>query len=403
MRKPLLALAVALTLGGAQAAEPPANTDRDVVTAGANAFGVDLYRDLASKDGANLFISPTSISTALAMVYAGANGQTAADIAKTMHYDLPADRFHAASGDLLKSMQIKAEGRRLAVANALWVEKSYVLSPAYLALTEKHYGAGVKKMDFSKPTQAVGTINKWVSDNTEQKIKNLFSPSDVTAATRLVLTNTVYLKADWADPFKKSATHDAPFHLSGDKSVTAPMMSQQRRYLYAKADGAQMLSIPYQGDELSFVIVLPDAADGLGAIEKTLSPAQVSSWQSALKSGGGALVNLQMPRLKFEAKYPLEEPLTKLGMAKAFSNQADFSGMSPKGDLKIDKVVHQTYLAVDETGTEAAAATGAIMATAAMRPDTPIKFHADHPFLFWIEDKRSGAILFMGRVTDPAA
>ena len=403
MRKPLLALAVALTLGGAQAAEPPANTDRDVVTAGANAFGVDLYRDLASKDGANLFISPTSISTALAMVYAGANGQTAADIAKTMHYDLPADRFHAASGDLLKSMQIKAEGRRLAVANALWVEKSYVLSPAYLALTEKHYGAGVKKMDFSKRTQAVGTINKWVSDNTEQKIKNLFSPSDVTAATRLVLTNTVYLKADWADPFKKSATHDAPFHLSGDKSVTAPMMSQQRRYLYAKADGAQMLSIPYQGDELAFVIVLPDAVDGLGAIEKKLSAAQLSSWQGALKSSS-ALVNLQIPKLKFQAKYPLEQPLKQLGMANAFSDQADFSGMSAKRDLKIDKVIHQTYLAVDETGTEAAAATGVTMAlTAAMPVDMPIMFHADHPFLFWIEDKRSGAILFMGRVTDPAA
>ena len=375
--------------------------DQAAVVDGNNAFAVDLYGQLRKQNG-NLFFSPESISTAFAMAYAGARGSTASEMAATFHFTLPPDRLHPAMGDLLSSLNSDHPGYQLHVADALWAEKDFNFLDDFLKLTASDYGAGFNRVDFKgAPEAARGTINQWVEQKTEDKIKDLLPAGSITAATRLVLTNAIYFKGDWQSPFQKASTADEDFHLSTAQTVKAPLMHLTARFNYLNGGSFQALDIPYKSGELSMVVLLPNDADGLPALEKSLTAAALKQWVGQLR--GGSRIILTLPKFKMTQKFQLDKTLSDLGMTQAFQKgAADFSGMTGKRDFWISAAIHKAYIDVDEEGTEAAAATGIVMRpSAVMRVQPPIVFRADHPFLFLIRDNKSGGILFMGRVTDP--
>ncbi len=379
--------------------------DQAEVVKGSNAFAVDLYAQLRSQSG-NLFFSPESISTAFAMAYAGARGQTAAEMASVFHFTLPPERLHPAIGALLADMNAPHQGYALSVADALWAEQDEHFLPAYLKLVETNYGAGFHPVDFKTDPEGVrATINRWVEKQTNDKIQNLLSAGSVTPLTRLILTNAIYFKAAWADQFSKSATENEDFHLSAGKTIQAPMMHNSGSYYYFKGPAFKALLLPYEKDEVSMLVLLPDNVDGLPALERSLTAANLEKWSAALGYADEVVVSL--PHFKIAQQFELSSALEDLGMKTAFdADSADFSAMTGDKSLSISAAIHKAYIDLDENGTEAAAATAVVMemATAARPlypPPPPILFTADHPFLFLIRDNASGAILFMGRVTNP--
>ncbi len=406
--KSLLSLLLALLCGSvvvAAQAQPAANSDQAAAVKGSNAFAVDLYGQLSAQPG-NLFFSPESISTAFAMTYAGARGQTAAEMARVFHFTLPPERLHPAIGVLLAGMNAPHQGYALSVADALWAEKDENFLPTYLKLVQTNYGAGFHPVDFkTAPENVRATINQWVEKQTNDKIQNLLGPGTVTPLARLILTNAIYFKAAWADQFSKSATEDKDFHLSASKTVHAPTMYNSGGYSYLRGPSFQALSMPYEKGEISMLILLPDNVDGLPALERSLSVGNLSRWMASLSYQHEVIVYL--PKFKITQQFELSSTLKGLGMKTAFdSNSADFSGMTGDKSLVISAAIHKAYIDLDENGTEAAAATAVVMEMATAMPQRtppppPIYFTADHPFLFLIEDNTSGAILFMGRVTDP--
>jgi serpin B len=339
------------------------------------------------------------------MTYAGAQGQTATEMASVFHFTLPQERLHPAMGALLAGMNAPHQGYALSVADALWAEKDAKFLPAYLKLVQTNYGAGFHPVDFkSNPDSARATINKWVEKQTNDKIQNLLGPGVVTPLTRLILTNAIYFKAAWLDQFNKKATQNADFHLSAGKSVQAPMMHNSGGYLYFKGPSFQALWMPYEKNEVSMLILLPDDVDGLSALERSLTAANLDKWNKSLGYAGEVIVSL--PRFNITQQFELSSTLAKLGMKAAFdAGTADFSGITGDKSLAISAAIHKAYIDVDENGTEAAAATAVVMGATAIppvrNPPPPIIFTADHPFLFLIQENASGAILFMGRVTDP--
>jgi serpin B len=381
---------------------PPAITaDQATVAEGNNAFAVDLYGQLRKQDG-NLFFSPESISTAFAMAYAGARGTTSVQMANTLHFALPPDRLHPAMGTLLTSLNAAHPGYQLHVADALWAEKDFTFLDDYLKLTSADYGAGFNRVDFKGAPESVRqTINQWVEQKTENKIKDLIPPRAISPATRLVLTNAIYFKGDWETKFDKAQTQDEDFHLSAAQNVKAPLMHSSAKFGYFKGDTFQALNIPYKSGELSMVVLLPNDVAGLPALEKSMTAANVNQWLSQLHVGPKVIVTL--PKFKMTDQLELSNALGALGMAQAFQpGTADFSGMTGRRDFWISSAIHKAFIDVNEEGTEAAAATAIVMRSMAMaREQPPVIFRADHPFLFLIRDNRSGSILFMGRVTDP--
>jgi serpin B len=375
--------------------------DQKAVVQGNNAFAVDLYEQLRPQGG-NLFFSPTSISTAFAMAYGGASGTTAAQMASTLHFTLTPARLHPAMGALLHGMNVAHDGYQLKVADALWAEKSYSFLPAYVLLTQADYAANFKTVDFAHAPDAVrATINRWVEDQTANKIKDLLAPGTVTPDTRLVLTNAIYFKGDWANQFDKSATQNEDFHLSAEKTVKAPLMHRTGDYGYFDGGTFQMLELPYKSGDLSMVVMLPKEIAGLAALEQSLTDANLERWFGQYRAERKVIVSL--PKFTMTREFTLKETLEKLGMRAAFEpGAADFSGMTGKKDLWISDAVHKAFVDVNEEGTEAAAATGLVFrATAMAYQPPPVTFRADHPFVFLIRDNKSGGILFMGRVTDP--
>ena len=387
----------------AQTPTPPAATsDQTAVSTGNNAFAVDLYGQLRQHPG-NLFFSPESISTAFAMAYAGAAGQTATQMAATLHFTLPPDRLHPAMGALLASLNAPHAGYQLSVADALWAEKDYTFLPAFLKRTRDDYAAGFRPMDFkTAPDASRATINHWVEQKTNDKIKDLLPPGSIKPITRLVLTNAIYFKGDWQTPFQKSETRDEDFHLSATQTVKAPLMHLEAHLGYFSSAGFQSVSIPYKAGELSMVVFLPSTPDGLPAFEQSFTPANAQEWLTQAR--GSAKVILTLPKFKMSSEFELSDALSALGMNDAFHpGTADFSAMTGKRDLSISAAIHKAFVDVNEEGTEAAAATGIVMRSNAMAYERPpVVFRADHPFLFLIRDNRSGSILFLGRVTDPA-
>jgi serpin B len=375
-------------------------SDQAAVVAGSNAFALDLYAQLRTQPG-NLFFSPESISTAFAMAYAGAQGETATQMAHVFHYTLPPERLHPAVGALLAGMNGTHDGFALHVADALWAQQNTNFLPAYLNLVQTDYGAGFRQVNFSKSPDSVrASINAWVAQQTNDKIQNLLAPGTITPSTLLVITNAIYFKGAWLHPFNKNYTEPDDFHLSAKQTVKTPMMDRTGSYNYYDGGTFQEVELPYEGNELSMVVLLPKTIDGLPALEKSLTAANLSTWLNKLAPA--PKVNLQLPVFTMTESFDLGGILSAMGMPQAFSGTADFSGMTGKPLFKISKAVHKAYVDVNETGTEAAAATAMMMVGASQAEEQQIiVFDADHPFLFLIRDTTTGSILFLGRLANP--
>ena len=365
------------------------------------AFALNLYGVLAAEPG-NVFISPESISTAFAMAYGGARGATADQMARTLGFAGDPAAFHAAMGARLRQAQTDAPGARLTIANAMWVQQSFPLHAGYTALVRDHYAGGLQQVDYlRRPDAAAATINAWVKARTNGRIEELIRPENIHPEVKLVLTNAIWFKGDWRDPFPAAATREGPFRTPAGPRP-APLMQRQGYYRHYDGGAFQALELPYQGETLSMLVFLPKTPDGLPAFESRLDAANLTRWLQALSTAQGVPVVVTLPRFTVRARYELKRPLTALGMGLPFSNMADFSGVTSAADLKIDEAVHQSFVAVDEKGTEAAAATGVIMAPVSA-PPPPVHFRADHPFFYVIRDNRSGALLFMGRLETPSS
>lgn len=383
----------------AQSSAPAA--DQAALAQGNNAFAVDLYGQLRAQPG-NLFFSPESISTAFAMAYAGARGQTATQMQRVFHYTLPPEKLHPAMGALLKAMNAPHQDYELHTADALWAEEDATFLPDYLKLMQDDYGAGLRRVDFEHAPEAVrGTINQWVAQETNNRIQNLIGPGVLTPQTRLVLTNAIYFKGTWLDQFPASYTESEDFYLSAQQTVKTPLMHRTGDYSYYDGGTFQELQLPYKGEELAMVVLLPKQKDGLAALEKRFTAAAASTWIERLKPADKVIVTL--PRFTMTQQFELNGALSALGMPQAFSGSADFSGMTGKPEFTISAAIHKAFIEVNEQGTEAAAATSTVMMATAMRVQEPppIIFRADHPFLFLIRDTGTGEILFLGRLENP--
>ena len=385
---------------------PPA--DIEALVEGNTAFGFDLYRFLADEQGDdNLFYSPYSLSLALAMTYAGARGVTEEEMAEALRFVLPQDALHDAFNGLDRMLEGRGEGAasqdgegfRLNIANAIWGQQGYEFQSAYLDVLAADYGAGLRVLDFATAPEASRvTINDWVSQETQGKIEDLIPQGGIDPLTRLVLTNAIYFNAAWAVPFQEEATQDGPFTRLDGSQTTVPFMHQTESMGYAAADGCQVVELPYDGGEMSMIILVPDR-EAFSSFEAELDGERVRQIIEDIEYRD---VDLTMPLFEFESEFGLSEALTALGMETAFSGDADFSGMTGNRDLFISEVVHKAFVSVDEAGTEAAAATAVVMKMSAMQPQ-PVQVALDRPFIFLIRDIETGAVLFVGRVLDPIA
>lgn len=372
---------------------------------GNNAFAFDLYTRLAESESGNLFFSPASISTAFGMTWAGARGETQTQMAEVLRFALPPEQLHPAFGRLNEALTSESDesGYRLHIANRLWGQQGEAFLPEYLDLVREHYGAEPAEVDFAGQTeQARRTINDWVEDRTEGKITDLIPRNALDPLTKLVLTNAVYFKGAWTNPFNEKQTQETPFHLAGGETVSAPMMTQQATFLYAEFENLQVLGLPY-GEEkhLSMVVLLPKTVDGIGDLEKRLTAENLQQWTAKLAS---QKVRVILPKFEMASQFRLGRTLQAMGMERAFNpDRADFSGMNGRRDLYLSAAVHKAFVDVNEEGTEAAAATGIAVGATSAAPMPPPVFRADHPFVFLVRDNRTKSILFLGRLTNPAA
>jgi serpin B len=383
--------------------------DRDVsaVAEGSNAFALGLYKELARRDG-NLFLSPYGLSTALAMTYGGARSETARQMARTLRFKLDGRRLHVAFGSLMRDLNARAGAFDLRSANALWGQRGGGWLESFAHLIKTDYGAPLHGVDFVNDADgAAREINAWVERETRKRIRDIVGPGSLGPLTRLVLANAIYFKGDWLTAFSEHATHDAPFRLAGGGEVKARMMFRSGGFWYHETADAQVLEIPYKGDDLSMIIVLPRAANGLRALEKSMSPSfRTSPPPHTVVKRRWRKVLVYLPKFTFTSEFSLAETLSAMGMPLAFAGEADFSGMNGKRDLFISAVLHKAFVEVNESGTEAAAASAVLVKAVCRGPSRtrkPPVFRADHPFLFMIRDRRTHQILFMGRVMDPMA
>ena len=375
--------------------------DLSAASASTNAIGLDLLRSLAAgAPGSNVVVSPTSITTALAMLAPGARGRTAAEIAAVLHSSLPADRLAVALGALDSATVQRATAQKTTMheSDTLWLQKDYQLRQQYLNTLAEAFDTGVHETDFTAGDKARQAINGLVEQQTGGFIKDLFdSPLD--PSTRLVLTDALYLKAKWDHPFDKSGTAPRPFHVDGGAAVDRTTMSATRTEQYSAGPGWQYTEIPYAGDALAMGVLLP-AAGTLDSFRKGLDAKQFDSVLSGMQPTS---VDLELPKFTFDYGTSLKEALQGLGMTTSFTDGADFGGIPTMGEpLKVSDVVHKAHVAVDEDGTTAAAATGiGVAAGAVAPPPQSAVMHVDQPFLFLIRDTVSGQIVFIGQVTDP--
>jgi serpin B len=408
---PLLACTQTVQAGELKSAKPrltpSVNTsDTASLVDGNNTFAFNLYQRIKDEDS-NLFFSPYSISQALAMTYGGARGVTAQQMAAALQFNLEANRLHPAFNGLDLELAKRGQGAkgkdekgfRLHIVNAIWGQKDYKFQADYLDLLAQNYSAGLRVVDFIKAAEDSRLkINQWASDQTEGKIKDLLPQGSIDELTRLVLTNAIYFNAAWQSQFHKEATTNKNFSLLDGSQVSVPMMKQQASFAYNEGSDYQALELPYDGRELSMLIILPKA-DRFKAFETALSSQQVSTIIQGLKN---SQVNLSMPKFTFAAEFSLSKALKEAGMTAAFSpSEADFSGMDGAKDLYITDVVHKAFVAVDEAGTEAAAVTAVVVGTTSM-PMEVKEVTLDHPFIFLIRDIQTNSILFVGRTMNPA-
>ncbi|MGC4122633.1 MAG: serpin family protein [Myxococcales bacterium] len=376
--------------------------DAQALVEGNTAFAADLFKSTAKVE--NAMVSPHSVSLALAMTWAGAKGETETAIAEAMRFTLPQDRFHPAFDALdvaLASRGQNAQGKdgkpfRLKIGNAAWGEETFDFVPAYLDTLAVNYGAGINLVDFVGQSEAARlTINDWVAQQTEDRIKDLLAPGSVDATTRLVLTNAVYFNAAWKTKFEANDTHAAAFHLADGSSKNVDTMNGEIGGRYGETADFIAAELPYDGDEIAMTLVMPKTGT-LASYEAGLDGQKIASIVAALHS---ETLLIHLPRFGFEWKTSLAQALSGLGMGIAFTEAADFSGIHAGGGLLISDVIHQTFVKVDEAGTEAAAATAVVVGTTSMPQGREVAF--DRPFLFFVRDVPTGAVLFVGHVYDP--
>ncbi|WP_299453976.1 serpin family protein [uncultured Microscilla sp.] len=368
---------------------------------GNNQFAIKLYNQLNSDPQKNVFVSPYSISSALAMTYAGAKGTTAQEMANVLH--LPANSVHQDFKSLNTHLNnFNTKGLQLSIANALWGEKSIKFLKTYLGLAQNAYQARLAQLNFKQqPEKSRLIINKWVEDKTQDKIKNLIPKGIINKATRMVLTNAIYFKGQWKYKFKKSQTRKMDFIAGKQKLGGIKFMQMQRKFRYAENEQLQVIELPYAKNKVSMVVLLPKDVNGIAQLEASLT---AERYQKLIDRLFYTQVKLSLPKFKMTLDVKLKNVLKKMGMKAAFSNGADFSGMTGNKSLKISEVVHKAFVEVNEKGTEAAAATAVVVrakTASARRPVTPKVFRADHPFIFMIKDNTTGSILFMGKITNP--
>jgi serpin B len=382
-----------------------------VVTAN-NQFAFDLHNQLRRDEG-NLLFSPYSINKTLAMVYAGARGDTATEMAAVLHSTLGPDRQHQAFGEtravlnhsqgglpsLLPTWRGKHDVQLYLSAN-LWSQRGHSFQKGFLDLLRSCYGADLEEIDFAASEQAARTINAWVDKQTNHKIPTLFTPEAFDLNTRLVLASAIYFKGDWVHAFDRDRTRDEPFQLSPQKTAAVPMMHQTARFGYFEDEQLQGLLLPYEGRNLAMIVLLPKRVDGLPDLEKTLTATKLAAWMGQASE---QKVDVSLPRFRLTGEFGLNAALTALGMRKVFrSGEADLGGMDGgQESLFVSAVVHKAFVEVNEEGTEAAAATGAIIGTLSAAPSATVEFRADHPFVIAICDMRTGLILFLGRMMRP--
>ncbi len=368
--------------------------EEDVTNANNN-FTFDLLNKImAGGSNQNIFFSPYSIFTALTMTYAGARDNTAWEMARVLHHGTAGQTIHQGLHELTGKVSRPQEDYQLDVANALWGQKNYTFKQEFLDLIAKYYEGGFNQVDFGQTDKTRNKINNWVAENTGDRIKQLLQQGDIDSSTALVLTNAIYFKGKWAAEFDKKLTKESPFYLENGDTVDVQMMSQEGKFMYGEPnEEIKIIELPYKGDDLSMVVILPQA--GLKGI-KDMDLTTLNSWLSGLDE---KQVRVFLPRFSFESRYQLASLLRSLGMNDAFSGSADFSGITGQRDLSISKVIHQANIDVNEEGTEAAAATAVVMSK--MMPEL-FNFRADHPFLFLIRHKPTNTILFMGALRKPA-
>ncbi len=387
------------------AAPDASETELATLTRDNRAFALDIYQEIGGASGGNLFLSPHSISIALAMTYGGARGETAAEMAEALRFSLGPERLHTAFNALDLEMQRRGqdveleEGQtgapfQLSVVNAIWGQTGYEFLSSYLDLLALNYGAGLRALDFDgDPEGARETINGWVEDQTNDRIRDLLPEGSIDPSTVLVLTNAVYFKASWQTPFDESQTRPATFTSISGGSAEVPTMHIQEGFGYASGEGYEAVELPYVGGELSMVVIAPDA----GTFEAFEAGLDVDGLDAILGGLGYRSLELALPKFGFESSVDLVPPLMALGMESAFGD-ADFSGINGQGGLAITGVFHKTFVAVDEEGTEAAAATAVVVGETSVPEFLPVAI--DRPFIFLIRDIKTGAVIFLGRVVE---
>ncbi len=374
--------------------------DLEAVVASNNAFSADLYGAAAAEDEDNLFLSPFSVYSALGMTLAGAEGSTADEMRTVMYVDDEA-AFHDNLGALMQDLDGRFKGYEIAIADRLFGQEGVTWEEDFLAVTKDAYDAELEEVDYMQDLSgAREDINDWVSRQTKGAIPELIAEGVLTRDTRMVLTNAIWFKGDWAEAFEEADTKTQEFTLASGSTTSVDMMNGELPASYGEFEGGKVLLLPYEGDEVALFVVLPDSADGLAALEAELDGETLSGW---LDSASSMDVVIGLPRMELRQKLELQEILSDLGMPTAFSDAADFSGATTEQALKIDKVIHEGWVEVNEEGTEAAAATAISEVQLTAEHEDPPTFVADHPFLFGIRDELTGAILFMGRMSDPDA
>ena len=374
----------------------PAKTEVQAAARGEEAFGLALYGQVASGKG-NLAIAPSSIATVLGMVAAGAKGATREQIVDALRVQVPAAELHTAIGGLVRTLAARSGGDvSLAEVDQAWVQQKLTLLDGFAGTLTRDYAAPIARIDFTDTNKAATTINAWVSPRTHGKIPTLITP-DALDQAELVLTDAVYLDAKWEHGFDPKLTNDQPFRLTDGSSVSVPTMHRTAELGMARGDGWTAVALPYKSNVLEMDIVVPD---DLAQFEKSLDAATFDRIVSSMKSAG---VALDLPKFEFRARFEnLKAALGRLGVRDAFdADRADFSAMTSTAQLYLSSVVHEAFVHVDEQGTVAAAATGGVMNATAAEVVTPIK--VDKPFVFAVRDRATGAIVFLGRVTDPRA
>lgn len=377
---------------------------REDLVEGNSEFAIELYREIAGQDK-NLFFSPFSISEALTMTYAGARGLTAAQMADTLQLGDDPDQVHPAFNWLDAHLMSLAETPRneesepfeLAVANSIWGQTGYDFESEFLDTLALNYGAGLNTLDFqTQPEPSREAINQWVEDKTQERIKDLIPQGMIKPTTRMVLTNAIYFKASWLHAFDADITAPGDFTLRDGSTVSADLMYQTTDFKYAQMDGYKAIELPYDGGDVSMLVFLPEDLD---EFEQNLGTDTLEDVNEAFEEKE---VQLTLPKFEFTLPLPLTQTLQDMGMTEPFSATADFTGMNVRNELRISDVVHKAFVAVDEEGTEAAAATAVIVGVDSAGPNEPAEFKADKPFVFMIRANQTGSLLFVGRVLDPS-